>query len=157
MIACLAAATILLAAILGIHAHQVASPVAADSRVDSVHITRNPGLFVAPPIDRVITDRRTAEILAGDIEALPPFPSGTMFCPIDYGTTYNLAFSSGWSAVVSVRGCQQVAISDGRELWAWGRQKLFSDLGNALGLAPDELVLQPCAPAAAGERCYPQP
>lgn len=136
--------------------------IACDSQpqhvdASSVHITRNPGLVVVPKLDRTITDAAIATQLANDIQNLPAFPNGAMNCPVDFGTTYSLAFSSGWSAVASVQGCQTVKLSDGRTLWAWNATKLFTDLGSALGLAQDELIPIPCPAALAGTRCYPQP
>lgn len=130
--------------------------------VTGVHITRTPGLLVLPPIDKTITDRTVAGQLADDIHSLPAFPKGPVFCPIDFGTTYDLVFSTlsagaPWSAVVSVLGCRTVKLNDGQTLWAINSPKLFTDLGSALGLAPDELVPRPCPAETAGSRCYPQP
>jgi len=91
-----------------IRSSQPATPVAfaSDHTVVAVHITRDPGLFVVAQIDQMITNRNVAGRLAGDIEALPPFPKRAMACPNDFGTTYDLTFSTviggGWSAVVSV-------------------------------------------------------
>ncbi len=129
--------------------------------VMSVRITRTPGLFVLPTVDQTITHSSTASRLASDIQTLPPFPSDTMHCPIDFGTSYRLAFKGGsasatWTADVAVLGCQRVNLSDGRILWAVNSSKLFGDLGAALGLAPDELVPRPC-PEPPGTHCYPQP
>jgi hypothetical protein len=58
---------------------------------------------------------------------LEMFPSGSMVCPIDFGTTYTFAFSTisshSWTAVLSVLGCQSVKLSDGRVLRASARDK----------------------------------
>ena len=161
LMACLAASAI--GIVLAIHAGQHVSALEGepDPAITAVHITRNPGLFVLPEIDKSITDRAVAGALAGDIEALPAFPDGAFLCPIDFGTTYDLTFStvsrSSWSAVVSVKGCQGVTLSEGRVRRAFGAVKLFNDLGAALGLAPDELVPMPCPPPAPGAHCYAQP
>lgn len=127
----------------------------------NVRITRTPGLFVLPPLAQTITDRAIAGGLASDIESLPVFPSGIVSCPVDFGTSYTLAFSTAgggaWSAVISVLGCRRVKLSDGRVLSALNASKLFADLGGALDLAPDELIPRPCDGATVGTRCYPQP
>src|SRR5207302_7953578 len=132
-----------------------------DDSVISVHVMRQPGFGVVPPLDRSITDKHVAAQLAADITGLPAFPSGSMMCPIDSDTRYTLVFSSvsshSWSAVLSVLGCQSVKLNDGRVLWAVHATKLFADLGEALGLAPDDLVPRPCNSALPATRCYPQP
>src|SRR5438045_3293268 len=96
LLASLAATTMAIATVLAIYAVQPATPVAArsDPTVVSVHITRDPGLVVVPPVDRTISDRDVAGTLAGDIEGLPPFPNGGFMCPIDFGTSYSLVFST---------------------------------------------------------------
>lgn len=132
-----------------------------DQTVTAVHITRTPGLFVLPPIDQTINNRSVAGQLAKDIDSLPAFPKGSTYCPIDFGTTYTLVFSTvsagSWSAVISVLGCRTVKLSDGRTLWAINSPKVLTDLGSALGLAPDELTPLPCPAETPGSRCYPQP
>lgn len=132
-----------------------------DQTVTAVHITRTPGLFVLPPIDQTIIDRSVARQLAEDINSLPAFPKEPISCPNDFGTTYTLVFSTvsggSWSAVISVLGCRTVKLSDGRTLWALNSPKVFTDLRSALGLAPDELIPQPCPAETPGSRCYPQP
>lgn len=161
LLACLAASAIGLGIILALHRAQPLSPATAglDRAVIAVHITRDPGLFVVPEIDPTITNRDVAGTLAGDIEALPPFPKGAIMCPADFGTTYDLTFSTDsgarWSAVLSALGCRGVDLSNGRTLWAYDASKLFTDLGSALGLAPDELIPRPCPGAAPDSRCYP--
>lgn len=126
-----------------------------------LHIRRQPGLFILPPLDRSITDAAVVMRLASDFEQLPPLPSGTFSCPADAGPTYTLAFSiagtSPWSAVISVAGCRAVTLSDGPTRWAaLNTTPLFTDLRTALGLTQDELVPAPC-PAVQGGHCYPQP
>jgi len=70
----LAASAIALGVILAIRGAQPATPAAGtpDYTVVAVHITRDPGLFVIPQIDKTIADRDVAATLAGDIEALQP-------------------------------------------------------------------------------------
>jgi hypothetical protein len=159
----LAASAIALGIILAMRGAQPATPAAAipDYTVVAVHITRDPGLLVIPQIDQTIADRDMAATLAGDIEALPAFPRRVISCPVDFGTSYSLTFSTtraqNWSATVSAQGCRAVRLSDGRMLWALLATKLFADLGAALSLPPDELIPRPCAGVASGSRCYPQP
>jgi hypothetical protein len=126
----------------------------------TVRITWTPGLFLLPPIDRTITDTGTVARLRSDIEGLPTFPAGTISCPIDFGTSYTLVFNDpdqpALRAVVSALGCRGVTLSDGRVLWALTSPSLYSDLGAALGLSPDELMPLPCPPPH-GTVCYQQP
>lgn len=126
----------------------------------SVRITRTPGLFILPPVGRTVTDVAVVTRLASDIEKLPLFPSRSVACPADTGTSYTLAFAipgkSPWTAVVSVSGCRGVTLSDGPTRSAASSPSLFTDLGSALGLALDELIPGAC-PAPTGGRCYAQP
>ncbi len=126
----------------------------------SVRITRTPGLFILPPLDQTITDTETVTRIRADIEGLPPFPAGTTSCPIDFGTSYTLVFHDPGQpplrAVVSALGCKGVTLSDGRVLWALTSPALYSDLGAALGLSPEELMPLPCPPPQ-GTVCYQQP
>jgi hypothetical protein len=126
----------------------------------SVRITRTPGLFILPPLAQTITDTEAVTRLRADIEGLPTFPAGTISCPADAGTSYTLLFNdpgqSALRAVVSAQGCRGVTLSDGRVLWALTSPSLYSDLGAALGLSPDELMPFPCPPPR-GTVCYQQP
>jgi len=128
--------------------------------VASLRITRTPGLFILPPLDRTITDTATIDRLESVITKLPPIPRGAFACPIDFGTTYTLVFTNAdgttLTAVVSVLGCRQVKLSGGRVLWAVSSTSLYVDLAAALGLTQDELVPLPC-PAPGRSVCYPQP
>ena len=126
-----------------------------------LHITRTPGAFILPALDREITDRPTVDRLAGDIQSLPAMPAGAVyFCPIDFGTTYLLAFTREgerpWTASVQVMGCQMVTLGDGRVRLANGATSLFLDLRTALGLSDAELVPKPCDVVAQAATCYRQ-
>lgn len=138
----------------------VAACGGAAAAAASVHITRTPGLFILPPVDRTVTDPRMVMRLASDIEGLPLLPSRSIACPADTGTSYTLAFAipgaSPWTAVISVSGCRGVTLSDGPARSAASSASLFTDLGTALGLPLDELIPGPC-PAPTGARCYAQP
>jgi hypothetical protein len=126
----------------------------------SVRITRTPGLFILPPLAVTITDPATAARLLDDINALPPFPAGTVSCPIDFGTSYTLTFRFApppqLTAVISAQGCRGVQLSDRRSLWAGNSPSLFADLGAALHLTQAALIPYPCPPPS-GTLCYPQP
>jgi hypothetical protein len=132
----------------------VASIAAAAS---TVRVTRDPGFFVMPQLDRTITNQQTVRRLATDILALPAVPSGTYSCPADFGTSYTLRFTGGapWSAVVDVFGCRTVRLSDGHNLWSLTTSSLESDLAAALGLSTSDFSPIPCM--AGQTRCYPQP
>lgn len=95
------------------------SPADHESSIDpSVRITRTAGLFILPSIDQTITDPATVARLQADIDRLPPFPSGVLSCPIDFDTSYTLIFSIPdqpvLTAVISVKGCKRVTLTDGR-------------------------------------------
>lgn len=126
----------------------------------SVQITRTTGLFILPPLAATVTVPSTVNRLLDDIRQLPPFPVGTISCPIDFGTSYKLEFKSAGksflTAVISAQGCQGVQLSDGGSLWAANATSLFTDLGAALSLKPGELIPSPCPPPS-GTICYPQP
>jgi hypothetical protein len=126
----------------------------------SLQITRSPGLFILPPVNRAISDPAVISRLTADINQLRGFPAGVTSCPIDFGTSYQLVLRSdgkpGLTAVISAQGCKGVKLGNGRELWAATSPKLFTDLGAALGLARDELIPFPCPPIT-GTVCYPQP
>ncbi len=139
-----------------------ASPAAAPTTTvvtTSVRITRTPGLYILPQIDRTITDAAVAARLAMDIEQLPLAPSGPVSCPADFGTSYTLTFNvpgaSAWTAIVHVTGCLLVTLSDGPARSAPTSTSLYTDLGAALGLVQDELDPRPC-PVPPGEHCYAQ-
>lgn len=123
----------------------------------TVRVTRDPGLFVMPQLDRTITNHQTVRRLATDILALPAVPSGTYSCPADFGTSYTLRFTGGapWSAVVDVFGCRTVRLSDGRNLWSLTTPSFEPDLAAALGLSTGDFSPIPCM--AGQTRCYPQP
>jgi hypothetical protein len=122
----------------------------------AVRVTREPGSFVMPQLDRTITNQQTVRRLATDILALPAFPSGTYSCPIDFGTTYTLRFTGGapWSALVDVLGCHTVQLSDGRNLWSLTTPSFETDLAGALDLSTGDFSPIPCM--AGQTRCYPQ-
>ena len=125
----------------------------------SVRIVRDPGLMLVSPLDRTINDSSTAKRLAEDILSLPPFPSGTIYCPVSFGTKYDLKFTSvtggGWTADLEAIGCQKVTLSVGRNLWAVNSSRLFLDLGTALGIDQYEVMPRPCS-SASETHCYQQ-
>lgn len=122
----------------------------------AVRVTRDPGSFVMPQLDRTITNQQTVRRLATDILALQAVPSGTAHCPADFGTTYTLRFTGGapWSALVDVLGCGTVQLSDGRNLWSLTTPSFETDLAAALDLSTSDFSPIPCM--AGQTRCYPQ-
>ena len=126
----------------------------------SVRITRTPGLFILAPLAVTITDPATVGRLLDDIDKLPQFPAGALSCPIDFGTSYTLAFGADavpqLTAVISAQGCRGVRMSDRRSLWASNSPSLFADLGAVLHLTQAALIPYPCPPRS-GTLCYPQP
>lgn len=129
-----------------------------DANVTSVRITRDPGLIVMPPLNRTITDIRTAQRLARDVLALPVMPSGTYNCPVDFGTSYRLSFAAKtpWSAKMDVLGCGTVSLSDKEIRWTIESPALHTDAAAALGISMSDLAPVPCETPSA-IRCYPQP
>ena len=127
----------------------------------SVRITRTPGLFILTPLDRTIGEAGVTTRLATDIEQLPVAPSGPFSCPIDFGTSYTLAFTvpgaDSWTAIVNIAGCRLVKLSDGPTRWGFTSTPLYTDLGSALGLTQYELDPQPCRLTSPRDRCYAQP
>ena len=127
--------------------------------VDRLHITRTPGLFALPPLDREISDSSAVGKLAADIQRLPLLTTGVVDCPVDFGTAYQLAFGGAagtvWSAVVDVSGCRAVSLSNGPTRSALNADAFFTDLAAAVGLTQVELIPVPC-PSPTGGLCYPQ-
>lgn len=63
-------------------------------QVSAVHVLRT-SAFPAnhiPPLDQTVTDARQAQQLYDALYTLPPFPSGAMNCPADFGVAYQLTF-----------------------------------------------------------------
>lgn len=71
-----------------------------------------------------ITDQAALQGLASQLDSLPPFPTGTMFCPMDDGSYYLVDFTYGADSVdypmkVGARGCQGVYIFGLDRAGAW--------------------------------------
>src|SRR5260370_17819359 len=85
-----------------------------------------------------VSDTSEISKLAQEIDALPAYPSGTMFCPMDDGSYFVLVFfyGGGTSAMVKVeaRGCQGVYVGGSRQpsVWAAKSPGLFDLLRSLL-------------------------
>jgi hypothetical protein len=127
----------------------------------TVQITRTPGLLALPPLEVTITDTQEVADLSSDIQSLPQGHE-LYSCPISWGTSYSLTFSStgtpSWTAIIPVWGCGLVTLSNGPERSALNATTLWSDLGNALGLVTDQVEPYGCGaqpPPSASGTCYP--
>ena len=74
--------------------------------------------FPPPPPDRVVTETNSSTVsrLVIDASSLPLFPSGTINCPFDDGSYYQVRFSyadgDSRSLHVERRGCQGVGFAE---------------------------------------------
>ena len=68
-----------------------------------------------PPFETTVTDAAEVQRLFVAIEALPAYPTATMYCPVDFGVSYHLAFHSTTSPALQVDidagGCQGVSFA----------------------------------------------
>jgi hypothetical protein len=114
----------------------------AIARVDQLVVRRldafpqNHVHFTFPAV--VVVDRpSSARDAAKSVCTLPPMPSGTMFCPADFGIAYHFIFKAGprsFRAVVAdVTGCESVR-GLGATRWAMF-PRFWQRLGKAMGLA----------------------
>ena len=90
------------------------------------------------PATVVVTDRAAVQAVARALCALPQMPSGTMFCPIDFGIIYHLVFTAGgrsFSVVsIDVGGCETVR-GLGATRWLMKSPGFWHMLGMAMGLS----------------------
>lgn len=89
-----------------------------------------------PPSVYTITDSAQAGALYAAMRALPAFPKGMFFCPMDNGSEYDLAFYRGQTpiswAVVGASGCQQVELPNGDIRWAFGQKRFWTAFAQAV-------------------------
>lgn len=89
-----------------------------------------------PPSVYTITNSAQADALYAAMRALPSFPKGTFFCPMDNGSEYDLTFYRGQTliswAVVDPSGCQQVELPNGDIRWAFGQQRFWTAFAHAV-------------------------
>jgi hypothetical protein len=104
----------------------------------SVLIQQYGGLNDQPPLGLLasirVTDSSQINSLVHELDALPAYPSGTMFCPMDDGSYFAITFSYGdaSSAMVKAkaRGCQGVYVGASKQPAAWAAKspELFAAL-----------------------------
>jgi hypothetical protein len=70
-----------------------------------------------------VTDSSQISPLVNELDALPAYPSATMFCPMDDGSHLAMTFSYGGGAStmvkVEARGCQGVYVGGSKQPAAW--------------------------------------
>jgi hypothetical protein len=108
----------------------------------SVLIQQYGGLNDQPPLGLRasirVTDSSQINSLVHELDALPAYPSGTMFCPMDDGSYFAITFfyGGGTSAMVKAeaRGCQGVYVGASRQPAAWAAKspELFDALRGLL-------------------------
>jgi hypothetical protein len=108
----------------------------------SVLIHQYRGLNDHPPLGLLasihISDSSHISHLVHELNTLPAYPSGTVFCPMDDGSYFALAFSygDGTSTTVRVdaRGCQAVYVGGSKQRVAWAAKspELFDTLRGLL-------------------------
>jgi hypothetical protein len=108
---------------------------------------RTSGLANLPTLTRRVADPAVVQALYADIETLPPFPRGTISCPIDFGVEWVLRFYRGseplLTADLQAGGCGAATLEPGggRPRWTLtgSGPSLWRDLGRALNLSPRAL------------------
>jgi len=122
--------TWILLAVIGVTvscAQTVASAGVVRDGATSVLVQQYGGLNDLPPLGLIasvqVSDPSEISRLSSELKALPPFPSGTMNCPMDDGSYFAIAFSygDGTSAKVKVeaRGCQGVYFGGSTQATYW--------------------------------------
>ncbi|MGA7912645.1 MAG: hypothetical protein WCC30_14030 [Candidatus Dormiibacterota bacterium] len=112
-------------------------PVAAD-------VKQFGGLNDNPPLalkkETQIIDAAALENLATQLDSLPPFPTGTIYCPNDDGSYYlvELDYATGGSTSLKIdaRGCTGVYVNGLKKPTAWalsGTVNIFLLLNSLLG------------------------
>ena len=81
-----------------------------------------------------VSDSLQISRLVHELNTLPAYPSGTVFCPMDDGSYFALAFSYGdgtrTMVKVDARGCQAVYVGGSKQPVAWAAKspELFDTL-----------------------------
>jgi hypothetical protein len=113
------------------------------SRVDRLDAKRTDALpqnqshftFAA---DISTSDATQVQVAAQALCALPAMPTGAIFCPADFGITYQLTFDAGATqfptVTVDPSGCQTVRGLGTTVAWATTSPGFWPTLGAALGL-----------------------
>jgi hypothetical protein len=94
--------------------------------------------------DATSADRGKVDGLYAALLALPPYPSGTMYCPVDLGVAYHLSFVQldgvRTGAVVTPGGCEAVVIDEGPKRTALGVLGFWDMFAATLGVPTSALV-----------------
>jgi hypothetical protein len=108
----------------------------------SLLIQQYGGLNDQPPLGLVasiqISDLSQISQLVHELNTLPAYPSGAMFCPMDDGSYFALAFSyrdrTSTMVTVDARGCQPVYVGGSKQPVAWAAKspELFDMLRGLL-------------------------
>ncbi len=108
----------------------------------SVLIQQYGGLNDQPPLGLVasihVSDSSQISQLVHELNTLPAYPSGTMFCPMDDGSHFALAFAyvdrTTTMVKVDARGCQAVYVGGSKHPAAWAAKspELFDTLRGLL-------------------------
>ncbi len=112
----------------------------------SVLIQQYGGLNDQPPLGLLesiqVSDSSQISQLVHELNTMPAYPSGTMFCPMDDRSYFAMAFSyrDGTSPMVKVeaRGCQGVYVGGSKQPVAWAAKspELFDILKELLAHQP---------------------
>lgn len=111
----------------------------------SVHVLRTSAFPQnhIPPFERTITDPTKAQALYTALYALPPFPKGTYYCPMDIGLAYQLTFTRGRtvvsSATVKPDGCEAVTLPHRDIRWAVNQDQFWATFAATLGIPQSEV------------------
>ncbi len=122
--------------------------------VTSLHVIRTSAFPPnhIPPFERTATDAAKVQRLYNALLALPtPPPSGTIYCPADFGVAYHLTFfrmgTTVLRATVEGSGCRYVALSNGERRWAYS-DTFWAVFADTLGVP--ESVVYPVVPQPTG-------
>ena len=110
-----------------------------------------------PPFEATVTDAAKIQHLFVAIEALPAYPTTTMYCPQDLGVSYQLAFHSTTSQVIEVDidagGCQGVSVDGAQSApykWTAFSPQFWQLFAETVGVSVSTLSVspQPAGPSA---------
>lgn len=108
----------------------------------SVLIQQYGGLNDQPPLGLLdsiqVSDSSQISQLVHELNTLPAYPSGTMFCPMDDGSYFAVVFSyrdrTSTMVKLEARGCQGVYVGGSKQPAAWAAKSpgLFDTLRGLL-------------------------
>jgi hypothetical protein len=145
----LASACLLAGLLAGLLSGCGMSSGARSTALTSFHIVRTepyPDGYLAP-FAHTVTDAHQAVKVYEALQALPAYPKGIMYCPIDFGVRYQVTFFSGASkvswATLEPGGCEAVKLADGSVRWAATHQEFWQTLAAAVGVPVAALFPMP--------------